>query len=84
MGVQRIQANRQGVVLMIDGKLLQLTDSDLRTRVTTASARTQSLAIQLGRALPRPIFIHQNRDGSWAVAEGQEPDIWPEDWRDVR
>jgi len=27
-----------------------------------------------------PIFLHKNRSGTIAVATGQEPKIWPEDW----
>lgn len=25
------------------------------------------------------VFLHKNRDGSWAIATGQEPAVWPED-----
>lgn len=25
------------------------------------------------------IFFHRNRDGTWAVATGEEPQVWPED-----
>jgi hypothetical protein len=25
------------------------------------------------------LFIHKNRDGSWAIATGEDPKIWPED-----
>ena len=25
------------------------------------------------------LFIHRNDDGSWAVATGTEPNVWPED-----
>ncbi len=26
-----------------------------------------------------PVFIHKNRDGSYAMATGKEPLVWPED-----
>lgn len=26
------------------------------------------------------IWVHKNRDGTWAIATGQEPNMWPEDF----
>ena len=25
------------------------------------------------------VYFHLNRDGTWAIATGQVPDVWPED-----
>lgn len=29
------------------------------------------------------IWFHKNRDGTWAIATGQIPDVWPEDYVDL-
>ena len=30
------------------------------------------------------LFLHKNRDGSWAIATGEEPKTWPEDEKEAR
>ena len=30
------------------------------------------------------LYIHKNRDGSWAIATGEDPKTWPEDEKEAR
>ena len=44
-----------------------------------AEIRVQAEQQYRDRGEMRPVFVHQNRDGSVAFAVGLCPDVWPED-----
>jgi hypothetical protein len=85
MAVRRIATTRKAdkgyAVLVETGKAAyRLTADDLLTHDTAAKVETE-LERQVSAAkdtLP-PLFVHKNRDGSLALAVGQEPEVWPED-----
>ncbi len=43
----------------------------------TPGKRRKRLEQLIGKKLP-DVFVHKNRDGSYAVATGKEPTEWPE------
>lgn len=51
-------------------------------RYTTAAEIKAALdkwaQVNLGYVI-NDIWFHKNRDGSWAVATGEQPAVWPED-----
>ena len=55
--------------------------------VTLSLSRAAALEMSEGeietfihdRGILTPVFVHRNRDGSFALAIGLEPDVWPED-----
>jgi len=89
MGINRIATYKLGksdtaVLIEVDGKPIEITYSELSTYNTEKKIenRIDFLASKSKVDLPE-IFIHKNRDGSVAVATGQEPDIWPEDEKEI-
>lgn len=59
-------------------KAIEISRSDLASFTTEAQART-AVEQRVGREIP-DLFIHRNRDGAFAIATGQKPEIWPEDY----
>lgn len=82
MLVTRVAAWKQAkqgpaVLVVIDGKKVEIAHADLVTHDTAAKVKAE-LETQAGKVLPG-LFIHVNKAGNLAVATGQEPDVWPED-----
>ncbi len=81
MGITRIKSQKKNkgetILIVVDGKKLKLSDADLKTHNTIAKMKTE-LTRQKGKVLGN-VFFHKNRDGSFAIATGAAPDIWPED-----
>ena len=74
--------SKQGsaVVIEIARVRFEITHSDLtifntEKKIKSEIERQASLS---AKQLPE-IFFHKNKDGSIAIATGQEPNIWPED-----
>lgn len=44
-----------------------------------ASAVLSELESKIGRGRINNLFIHRNRNGTYAIATGAEPTTWPED-----
>lgn len=81
-GVSRIAtwkraAQGPAVLVEVDGKEVKVAHADLITYDTAAKIKTE-LEARAGKVLSG-LFVHRNRDGSLAVAVGQEPGVWPED-----
>ena len=70
------KAGRDGLIrIQVGDKVVQL---DRPEAVGNAVAVKNRLR-QLSKRDLLDVFVHQNRDGSFAVATGAEPDVWPED-----
>lgn len=82
MSLQRIATSRKGdkplLELAIGGKLLQLSQEQADSTVAKLAVALQADATTAKVKLPT-ITIHKNRDGSFAVATGKPPGVWPED-----
>jgi len=65
-----------------DGLIIELTD-DTQVKITQAAielATEGQLETTLRTTLTRDdVHVHKNRDGTVALAIGQEPATWPED-----
>ena len=65
-----------------DGLIIELTD-DTQVKITQAAielATEGQLETALRTTLTRDdVHVHKNRDGTIALAIGQEPATWPED-----
>jgi hypothetical protein len=65
-----------------DAIVIELTD-DTRIAITQDAAdlaTTDQIQTSLRTSVDRvDIFVHRNRDGTLALAVGEEPDRWPED-----
>jgi len=70
---------KEAALLIVDGIKLEIAHDDLSTLDTAEKieAELNSQASISNVALPK-IFAHINRDGSIALATGQEPLVWPE------
>jgi hypothetical protein len=67
----------QLTIELADGRTYALTRAQLSQFVTAAALKT-AIVTALGSPLP-DLWCHRNRNGTWAIATGQEPEIWPED-----
>ncbi len=64
------------VGITIDGVKHSITDADASGK---NSAKLKStLETKFGKSLPN-VFVHKNRDGSFALATDVKPKVWPED-----
>ena len=74
--------SKQGsaVVIEIDRAKFEVTHANLTTydTVEKIKAEIERQASLSAKQLPK-IFFHKNRDGSIAIATGDEPKVWPED-----
>lgn len=70
---QIIVETGSGSYRLNEADILGKTELEIQTRVDVDKITEPALAGI------RPIWIHKNRDGSWAVAVGDEPLSWPED-----
>jgi hypothetical protein len=78
MGWNRIASTAAGGVVLDDGAVkVEIAAAALGTHDTPAKLLAEAER-QAGKALSG-VFFHVNRDGSVAIATGQEPDAWPED-----
>lgn len=66
----------QMIVELANAKRFTASEATLITLATPAAVKTEAEKI-IGKTTD--LFIHKNRDGSWAVATGEEPRVWPED-----
>jgi len=68
------------IVIQSRSQTFRLTRSDLLT-YDTPDKLVRELRRQIGaeQELSYRTFFHRNRNGSIAVAVGQEPTVWPED-----
>ena len=65
------------IVELADNKTYSLNKSSLDAYSTTADLKT-AMEASVGNKIA-DIFFHKNRDGSYAIATGREPKVWPED-----
>jgi hypothetical protein len=72
--------NTAAIVLVCDGEKLEIKQTELSTVDTSLKVESAlTTAATAAKVKLPPMFIHKNRDGSYAIATGQEPRIWPED-----
>ena len=71
------------VALEVGGVKLEIqrTDATALASADAVKAKLEQLAATGKVALPR-VFVHVNRDESIAIATGEAPRVWPEDWID--
>ena len=67
--------NEDAIIIETDTKQVVLKNTD--ESLSSASLTKTELEKTLGTK--SDLFIHKNRDGSIAVATGNEPESWPED-----
>ena len=66
----------------VDDRRVELTQVQVADRSEAEiKLELESAASLSDVELPR-FFVHVNLDGSIALATGEEPDVWPEDWSD--
>jgi len=72
----RTAQEAQIIIETADGKVFQPSKAALDTLATPTAVKAEA-----EKALGKldDLFIHKNRDGSWAVATGAAPAVWPED-----
>ena len=73
----RVILGGRGIRISIGNKTVQLTRAEL-TSIATGRQRRERFEELTGIRM-RDLFIHKNRDGSFAFATGQRPTVWPED-----
>jgi len=85
MALERVAIWRSGkgepaFRIVVGGQEITLSHAQADTLSTESAvqAAIEQVAQTSKVELPR-IFVHKNRDGTWALATGQEPDAWPED-----
>ena len=79
--LQRLATSRRGR----DAVVVDFGDGVQRLRrpqLATPTNRERSIHDAIAFRSNRPVYVHENRDGSYAIAVGDEPRIWPEDERD--
>lgn len=79
--LQRLATFRRGSAAVV----VDFGDGAQRLRrVDLAALRDPARFIRdlIARRTAQPVHVHENRDGSYAVAVGNEPNVWPEDERD--
>ena len=78
MTFRRIAINtKDGITIELTGrKPFTVPKATVDTAADAAAVKT---AIDTAAGQPVPIFVHKNRTGSYALATGYEPLIWPED-----
>ena len=72
----RTALEAQIIIELADGKNYTASKAALDTLATPTAVKAEA-----EKALGKldDLFIHKNRDGSWAVATGAAPAVWPED-----
>lgn len=86
MGLDRVatfkDTKRAAILLEVGGCKIELSHDAMTTYNTTTKvvAELERQASLSSAPLPR-IFVHVNRDGSLALATGQEPNMWPDGTR---
>ena len=78
--IATIKAGKGKPAVLIEfntGKPVEISHADLTTHDTTAKLLAEAER-QSERTLA-DFYFHINRDGSIAVATGEEPPVWPED-----
>lgn len=66
---------KDGILIEFEDSKLQVAEKDLPGTVIDIKSELEG---QYKKSLDN-VFIHKNRDGSFAVATGQEPKVWSED-----
>ena len=83
MGLKRVfSGNNRSLVafgIEFDEKACEMEKSALS--VFDTEDKLQGEVTQ--QMFPVPVFVHKNRDGTIAIATGEEPDVWPEDEVDL-
>jgi hypothetical protein len=64
------------VIVLADAKNYTASKAAMDTQATPAAVKAEAEKI-LGRL--DDLFVHKNRDSTWAVATGAVPAVWPED-----
>lgn len=72
--------SEDAIVLQVADRVFVLRHAQIRNRTGAQIEQTIRVAArQAGVTLPT-ITVHVNRDGSYALACGEPPAIWPEDY----
>jgi len=74
-------ADNQVTIVLGDGRTFTATKIQIAALDTRAKA---CAALEAVLTSVPDIFLHLNRNGRWAIATGQPPEIWPEDNPRVR
>ena len=83
LGIRRISTSKRGrgdhaLVMEVGGVRVQLDHNEVEGLATGRIKASLEQVCKDERA-DTLIFVHRNRDGTLAIATGEEPDIWPED-----
>ena len=68
--------NGNAVAITIDGVNHSIKDADASGK--NEGNLKSTLETKFGKSLPN-VFVHKNKDGSFALATGRAPNVWPED-----
>lgn len=83
-----VALKRQATLKAVEGSdtVLQIEYGQIIAQMTLSQAQAlgsaSNIQIAVRAAMPEGaslVFIHENRDGTLAMAMGVEPEIWPED-----
>lgn len=75
--VQPSDNDNRITITLLDGTSYAVNQRSLN-RFATGDELKAALEKFLGYAVP-DIWFHKNRSGTWAIATGEFPNIWPED-----
>ena len=81
---------KAGVIDLTEAELSTRGTIALRRKETEKASKVLNLSIRDNLKIPdgqientlgkvTDLFVHKNKDGTFAMATGKEPDIWPED-----
>jgi len=76
-GLKRASLRGNTVIIWARGREIEIT---VNPHATAAVVRAQIVA-RFGPEFANDFYVHKNRDDTFAVAFGAEPEAWPEDTR---